>query len=151
MYRFKTQADVILAALQIMETRAKRYAGSSMSSVATSAAYFQMRIGALEHETFSVVYLDNQHRLIEAEDLFRGTVDSAAVYPRELAKRCLQTNAAAVIIAHNHPSGFVEPSNQDREITRKLKQALDLLDVRLLDHIVVTANDYVSLAERGLI
>jgi DNA repair protein RadC len=98
---------------------------------------------------FAVLFLDNQHRLIEYVELFRGTIDAAAVYPREVVKETLSRNAAAVIFAHNHPSGSVEASQADRMLTDRLKQALALVDVRVLDHIIVAGNATVSFAERG--
>jgi DNA repair protein RadC len=98
-----------------------------------------------------VLVLDTQHRLIRYEELFMGTIDAAAVYPREVVKAALHYNAAAVILAHNHPSGVAEPSQADISITDKIKRALDLVDVRLLDHFVVGDGSPVSLAERGLV
>jgi len=102
-----------------------------------------------EHEVFLVLFLDNRHRLIVAEELFRGTIDGAAVYPREVVKQALYHNAAALIFAHNHPSGIAEPSSADEQITARLKQALALMDIRLLDHIIVGSEGEVSLAARG--
>ena len=99
---------------------------------------------------FTCLYLDNQHRVVKLEELFSGTIDGAAVYPREVVKRCLRHNAAAVIFAHNHPSGVAEPSQADIAITRRLAAALNTIDVRVLDHIVVGRNEAVSFAERGL-
>ncbi|HUH39023.1 MAG TPA: JAB domain-containing protein, partial [Spongiibacteraceae bacterium] len=94
-------------------------------------------------------FLDNQHRVLSAEALFHGTVDAAAVYPREVVKRALALNAAALIVAHNHPSGVAEPSQSDRHITARLREALQLVDIRLLDHFVVAGHECLSLAERG--
>ena len=105
----------------------------------------------LEHEVFCVVFLDAQHRIIELRQMFRGTVTQTSVYPREVVKEALQLNAAAVILAHNHPSGVPEPSRADEFLTQSLKSALLLVDVRVLDHMVVTLNAVVSFAERGLI
>ncbi len=96
-----------------------------------------------------VVFMDSQNRAVAAEPMFLGTIDAAVVYPREVVKRCLQLNASAVILAHNHPSGHPEPSQADRSITEKLVEALDLVDVRVLDHFVIGGNEAVSLAERG--
>lgn len=104
-----------------------------------------------QHEVFMVLFLDTRHRLIAVEELFRGTIDGASIYPREVAKRALHHNAAAVIFAHNHPSGIAEPSSADEQITRRLKEALSLLDIRVLDHIIVGREGEVSLAERGTI
>jgi DNA repair protein RadC len=100
---------------------------------------------------FACLFLDTRHRVICFEPLFRGTIDGAAVYPREVLKRALHHNAGAVILSHNHPSGDCEPSEADRSITRRLREALGLVDIRLLDHIVVAAGGHVSLAERGWI
>lgn len=103
------------------------------------------------YERFVGLFLDNRHRLIRYEELFRGTIDSASVHPREIVRRTLELNAAALIVAHNHPSGLAEPSQSDIAITRRLKDALGLIDVRLLDHLVVGELDVTSLAERGQI
>ena len=104
-----------------------------------------------EHEVFSVVYLDTQHQLIGYEEIFRRTIDGAAVYPREVVKRCLHHNAAAVIFSHAHPSGIPEPSKSDIVITKRLIEALKLVDVRVIDHIVIGGANSVSMAERGLL
>jgi DNA repair protein RadC len=106
-------------------------------------------LGHLPHEVFSCLFLDTRHRLIRYEEMFRGTIDGAAVYPREIVKQALSFNAAAVILSHNHPSGDAEPSEADRSITIRVSKALSLVDVRLLDHLVVGADEVVSLAERG--
>jgi DNA repair protein RadC len=105
----------------------------------------------LENEVFACLFLDSQHHVIIHEVLFRGTIDAACVYPREVAKRALQVNAAAVIFAHNHPSGILTPSQADRSITDKLKQALNLFDIRALDHFIVSKMGAYSFAEHGLI
>ncbi|MGB1907487.1 MAG: RadC family protein, partial [Spongiibacter sp.] len=121
---------------------------------ASAQATRQFLVGRLrgeQREVFAVLYLDNQHRLIAYEPLFYGTIDGAAVYPREIARRALEMHAAALIIAHNHPSGVAEPSDADVRITRRIREALALLDIRLLDHCVVAGPEVVSLAERGLI
>lgn len=112
--------------------------------------YLSMHLTGLGHEVFSGLFLDNRHRVIEYRELFRGTIDSAAVYPREVVKRCLSSNAAAVIFAHNHPSGVAEPSDTDVRLTRKLIDALALIDVRVLDHLIIGQGVQTSLAERGL-
>ncbi len=114
-------------------------------------AYLRLRIGRLPHEVFAVLFLDAQHRLIADEELFRGTLTQTSVYPREVVRRALQHNAAAVILAHNHPSGLAEPSRADELLTRSLRQALDLVDVRVLDHLIVAGAGAVSFAERGLL
>ena len=112
--------------------------------------YLTTRLRHLPHEVFCCLFLDSQHRLIEFKELFQGTIDGASVYPREVVKESLSCNAAAVIFAHNHPSGVSEPSNSDERITHKLMKALQLVDVRVLDHFIVGEGDVVSMAERGL-
>jgi len=112
--------------------------------------YLMSELSGREQEVFACILLDNKHRLIKFEELFYGTIDSANVHPREVVKRVLQHNAAAIILAHNHPSGVAEPSNADVAITRRLKEVLELIDVRILDHFVIGDGYCVSLAERGL-
>ena len=113
--------------------------------------YLRLRIGALPHEVFAVIFLDAQNRLIDDEELFRGTLSQTSVYPREVVKRALSRNAASVIFAHNHPSGLAEPSRADELLTRTLREALALVDVRVLDHVIVAGGSSVSFAERGLL
>ena len=113
--------------------------------------YFTAAMRSLEQEVFVCLFLDNQHCKIAFETLFYGTIDGASVYPREVVKRALQLNAAAVIIGHNHPSGVSEPSQADRRITERLQQALELIDVRVLDHLVVGNTGYTSFAQRGIL
>jgi DNA repair protein RadC len=113
--------------------------------------YLRLAIGALGHEVFAVLFLDTQHRLIEYRELFRGTLTQTSVYPREVVKHALAAQAAAVVLAHNHPSGLAEPSRADEFLTQTLKSALALIDVRVLDHLVVGADRVVSFAERGLL
>jgi DNA repair protein RadC len=113
--------------------------------------YLQCKLATREHEVFVVLFLDNRHRLIESEEMFRGTIDGASVHPREIVKRALQHNAAAVLLAHNHPSGVSEPSNADELITRRLKDALALVDVRVVDHFIIAGSEIISFAERGLL
>ena len=113
--------------------------------------YLRLRIGHLQHEVFVALFLDAQNRLLTAEELFRGTLTQTSVYPREIVKHALRHNAAALIFAHNHPSGVAEPSRADELLTASLRQALALVDVRVLDHLIVAGNATVSFAERGLI
>jgi DNA repair protein RadC len=113
--------------------------------------YLLLHMGALPHEEFAVLFLDAQHRLIEMKTLFRGTLAQTSVYPREVVKEVLARNAGAVLLAHNHPSGLAEPSRADELLTQTLKQALQLVDVRVLDHLVVGRGQVVSFAERGLL
>lgn len=121
----------------------------SMVGPACAARYFHARLSDRPHEVFGCLFLDTRHRLIAYEELFRGTVDGASVHAREVVKRALHYNAAAVIAGHNHPSGVAEPSEADRVITLKLAKALALVDVRLLDHVVVAREGHTSLADRG--
>lgn len=113
--------------------------------------YLQLAIGARNHEVFAVLFLDAQHRLIAMEELFRGSLTQTSVYPREVASRALHLHAAAVVLAHNHPSGCAEPSRADEALTQALKAALALLDVRVLDHVIVARGAALSMAERGLL
>lgn len=113
--------------------------------------YLALQLGGRTHEVFAVLFLDAQQRLLRFEEMFRGTLAQTSVYPREIARRALDLHAAAVVLAHNHPSGVAEPSRADEALTQALKSALALVDVRVLDHIVVGANGCVSLAERGLV
>ena len=112
--------------------------------------FLRLKLGGLDHEVFAVLFLDAQHRLIAMEELFRGTLTQTSVYPREVVKRGLDLGAAAVILAHNHPSGVAEPSRADELLTQALKNALALVDMRVLDHFVVGASEVASMAERGL-
>jgi len=115
-----------------------------------AADFLRMRLGALPHEEFHVLWLDNRHRVLERQRLFIGTIDGASVYPREVVRAALEVNASAAILAHNHPSGVAEPSAADRAITRELRDALSLVGVRVLDHLVVGA-ECTSMASRGLL
>lgn len=124
--------------------------GITLNSARASADYLQALLGGYEHEVFTVVWLDNQHKVIRHSELFRGTIDSASVYSREVVKDGLAANAAVVILAHNHPSGLSEPSTADKQITQRLKDALAMVDIRVLDHLIV-GETVTSLAERGLI
>lgn len=141
---------VIARAIAILEERA-RYDAISFTEPRSVADYLRLRVGGLEHEMFGVLWLDAQHRLIDAEELFRGTLTQTSVYPREVVKGALARNACSVILYHNHPSGHPEPSPADERLTQNLKTALALVDVRVLDHFVVTVGAATSFAERGLI
>lgn len=123
----------------------------ALSDPAACGTFLRARLGGYPHEVFACLFLDNRHRMIAFEELFRGSIHGASVFPREVVRRCLAHNAAAAIFAHNHPSGVAEPSLADREITAELKRALGLIEVRVLDHFIVGANAVVSLAQRGLI
>ena len=125
--------------------------GEAFRSMYAVSDYLKLHFAGQAHESFAVLFLDAHHTLLAFEDLFRGTLTQAGVYPREVLKRALQHNAAAVILAHNHPSGGVEPSAADQLLTNALKEALAYIDVRVLDHFVVAGNRAVSMAERGLV
>lgn len=140
----------IARALRILQRRASK-PGQAMSEVATCGAFFRLRLAHETREHFEVAFLDTQHRLLAVERLFSGTIDGANVYPRIVLQRALALNSGAVILAHNHPSGNPDPSAADRAITTRLKEALGLVDVRLLDHFVVTADQALSMATRGMI
>ncbi|MFP4155267.1 MAG: RadC family protein [Halothiobacillaceae bacterium] len=120
----------------------------TIESPGAARRYLAMRLRGYRQEVFAALFLDNRHRVIQFEELFRGTIDQAAVHPREVVKRALHHNAAALILAHNHPSGVAEPSRADEQITRRLQDALGLVDVRVLDHVII-GDEWVSLAERG--
>ena len=143
-----TALQVFEKAAELLEYQYQR--DHSFTNPEHTKHYLSMKLGHQEREVFAVLFLDNQNQLIRYQELFYGTVDSASVYPREVAKAALQANAAAVIFAHNHPSGIAEPSSSDRRITTRLVDALKLLDIRVLDHVVVGLV-CVSFAERGLI
>jgi DNA repair protein RadC len=130
-----------------LESRLRR--GTPLSSPTDTRRFLTARLRRHEHEVFACLFLDNRHRLIHFEELFHGTVNGASVHPRVIAKRALHHNAAAVIIAHNHPSGVAEPSHADRAITDRIRDAMALIDVRLMDHFVVGDGEIVSFAERG--
>ena len=123
--------------------------GDVLSSPQLTRQYLRAQLRNEAREVFAVLFLDNRHRVLAFEPLFYGTIDGAAVYPREVLKRCLRHNAAAVIVAHNHPSGVAEPSQSDHRITDRLRDALALVDIRLLDHVIVGDSDCVSFSERG--
>ena len=126
-------------------------ARSALTSPQSVRDYLRLTLGAREHEVFVALFLDAQHRVISSDELFRGTLTQTSVYPREIVKAALKANAAAVIFAHNHPSGVAEPSQADELLTRQLKDALALVDVRVLDHFIVAGRATLSFAERGLL
>lgn len=141
------QAVVEMARRALKEEIAARDALASPQAVRD---YLRLHLGALPHEVFLGLFLDAQNRIIASEELFRGTLTQTSVYPREIVKRSLHHNAAALIFAHNHPSGVAEPSHADQALTQALKSALALVEVRVLDHFVVAGNGVVSFAERGM-
>ena len=140
---------VLDLAAHIFELRIVR--GEALTSPDETKSYLRACLAGNEREVFAGLFLDNRHRIIEYEELFFGTIDGASVHVREVARFALKVNAAAVIVAHNHPSGIAETSEADKLLTRKLVDGLNLLDIRVLDHFVVTPTDVVSFAERGLI
>jgi len=144
-----SEAEVLAAAEDILRRKLERQ--GTLGSPRDSAAFLRMRLGRLLHEEFHAVWLDSRHQVIAVDRLFNGTIDGASVHPREVVRRALRHNAAAVIFSHNHPSGNPEPSSADLAITTRLRSALELIDVRLLDHIIVGSQEITSMVERGLI
>ena len=148
---------VRLAVLAVLPELARRYyeetlpAGQAIRSPMDTEAFLLARLRDLPHEMFCCIFLDNRHRILSFEEMFRGTIDGTSVYPREVVKTALSINAAAVILAHNHPSGVAEPSQADERITRRIKSALELVDIRLLDHLIVGDGTTTSLASRGIL
>jgi len=147
-YQVATTEQILEAARQAIEYKMQR--GAAFTESTAVKEYLQAKLAGVEHEVFAVLFLDTRRRLIEYVEMFRGTIDRASVYPREVVKAALRLNAAAVIIAHNHPSGNPEPSETDKGLTQRIKDALALVDVHTLDHIIVGGTDTVSFAERGL-
>ncbi len=147
-YRLATGPEIIEAAIREINARFSR--GTAITSPAATHEYLRLKLAHREHEVFAVLWLDNRHRVIAFEELFRGTIDGASVHPREVVKSALLQNAAAAILCHNHPSGVAEPSQADRQITRRIQETLNLVDVRTLDHVIVAERSY-SFAEHGLI
>ncbi|EIL8370217.1 DNA repair protein RadC [Vibrio alginolyticus] len=149
-YPFKTSElnELLECAAEALATKYKRE--GTFTNPTNVKEYLKLKLGAHDREVFAVMFLDNQHQLISFEELFFGTIDAASIYPREVLKSALNHNAAAVIFAHNHPSGIAEPSQADKRITQRLIDALKLADIRVLDHIVV-GEGCVSFAEKGLI
>ncbi len=148
-YRTAREDDVIAEATSIYDQYFLR--GTLMGSDDKASDYIKLKLASLEHEVFVCLYLDNRHRLISFDEMARGTIDGASVYPREIVKTALQHNAAALIFAHNHPSGLTEPSTADKAITTKMIKALELIDVRVLDHFIIGEGKPYSFAGNGLI
>ena len=149
--------DVRLATLKALRELARRYfeetlpVGEAIRSPSDTETFLLAKLRDRPHEVFCCLYLDNRHRVLRFEELFRGTIDGTSVYPREVVKQALSVNAAAIILAHNHPSGVAEPSQADERITKRVKLALELGDIRLLDHLVIGDGTTTSLASRGMI
>lgn len=142
--------SIIAEALAIMDRRMFT-AGEALTSPRDSAAFLKAKLAGYQWEVFGCLFLDNRHRVLAFEEMFRGTLDGASVHPREVVRAALNHNAAAVILSHNHPSGVSEPSAADRNITHQLRDALQLIGVRVLDHLVIGAGEPTSMAARGLI
>jgi len=146
-----------LAILLVLPELARRYfeetlpRGEAIRSPADTETFLLARLRDRPHEVFCCLYLDNRHRVLCFEELFRGTIDGTSVYPREIVKQALAVNAAAIILAHNHPSGVAEPSQADERITRRIRSALELVDIRLLDHLIIGDGTSISLASRGML
>ncbi len=153
---YKGLGPAKFAQLQAVLEMARRHLGESLSrgqaltSPQQTRQYLQTLLRDFEHEVFGCLMLDNKHRVIVFREMFQGSISSASVYPREVVKQALADNAAAVILAHNHPSGIAEPSQSDIHITQRLQQALELVDIRVLDHLVI-GDEVVCFSERGLI
>ncbi|WP_407364922.1 RadC family protein [Xanthomonas campestris] len=141
------EEGILLAAASILEQRLQRL--GHIHSPEQAGNYLVARCAHLPHEVFGVVFLDTKHHILAVEHLFTGTVDGCEVHNRVVAKRALELNAVALILFHNHPSGNPEPSQADRQVTERLQQALALLDIRVLDHLVIGGRQHVSLASRG--
>lgn len=148
-YLMATADQILEAARQVIDQKIRR--GASFTSPSEVKDYLKAKLSGYEREVFAVMLMDSKHCLIEYVELFQGTIDQAAVYPREVVKLAMQHNAATMIISHNHPSGNPDPSRVDEMLTKRLQDALALVDVRVLDHIIVAGNDTASFAERGLI
>lgn len=146
-YRPATEDEILETALAIINARFTK--GVAISDPKQAHEFLKLELAHEEHELFAVLWLDNRHRILAFETLFRGTIDSASVYPREIVKSALAHNAGACILCHNHPSGLTEPSMADRQITDKVKSALELVGVRTIDHVLVGESTY-SFAEHGM-
>ena len=144
-----SEDQIIQRALEILSARTR--SGDALTSPSAVRDYLRLALSGKEREFFLVVFLDAQHRVLGIEELFSGTLTQTSVYPREVVKAALKANAASVIFAHNHPSGVAQPSQADELLTRQLKEALALVDVKALDHFIVAGNQAMSFAERGLL
>jgi len=147
----KDKEDAVIEnALAILKNRMKTHE-TTISSSSDAINFVKLKIGLLEHEVFSVLFLNTKHQLIEYDEMFRGTINVASVYPREILKKCLSVNADAIIIAHNHPSGIVEASMSDKKMTTAIQNALSYIDVNFLDHIIVGGNNCLSFADKDML
>lgn len=148
-YRPASTDQILQAAHSVIDEKMVR--GAELESPKRVKEFLITKLASLEHEVFGILFLDSKFRLIDYAELFRGTLTAAPVYPREVIKEALRRNAAALILAHNHPSGLADPSNQDIRLTKQLKEALHYVDVRIVDHIVVGGLRAVSFSEKGLL
>lgn len=148
-YQPASADEIFAAARAVVDQRLRR--GAPLQTPEVAQALFREKLGGCEREVFAVAFVDTRHRLIKYSELFSGSIDGAEVHPREVVRAALRLNAAAVIVGHNHPSGVAEPSAADRAVTIRLKQALALVDIRLVDHIIVGGHDTHSMAAHGLI
>lgn len=146
----ESEDEIIREALEILRVRMNKPA-VFITSPDDIKRYLKLKLMALEHEVFAVIFLDNRHGVIEYEEMFRGTIDGASVYPREVVKRALYHNAASVIFSHNHPSGNPEESVADLTITNRLKSAMEIVDIKVLDHIIIGNSETTSFAEKGIL
>ena len=142
--------QIIEQALSILEARTLK-TSDALTSADDVRSYLALQLTEVEHEVFVVIFMNNRNQVIEFNQMFRGTINGASVYPREVVKQALKVNAAAVIFAHNHPSGIAEPSQADRSITNQLATILDIIDVRVLDHFIVGGANTYSFTENGLL
>jgi len=143
-----TAEQVLEKAIEVIDAR--YCTGTMFTSSQNTKDYLKHKLGGLEREVFAVLFMDNKHALIEYNEMFIGTIDSAHVYPREIVKQALKVNAAAVVLAHNHPSGLSDPSMADKRITKRIKRSLALIDITVLDHIII-GKEPLSFAETGLL
>ena len=141
--------SVVMLAMKVLSI--KHRAGKTLGSPAETRDFLRLRLAEYRNEVFGCLFLDNRHRIIAVRELFQGTIDGASVHPRVIVQQAMEVNAAAMVFFHNHPSGVAEPSRADEMLTRRLKEALALVDVRVLDHFVVSGGESVSFAERGLL
>ncbi|EKI5684839.1 DNA repair protein RadC [Salmonella enterica] len=144
-----TEQDIVNIANTLLARRFKRR--TKLTSSNQTREYFKLKLASYEYEVFCAMFLNNQNQVLAFKELFHGTINETAIYPREVVKQALSLNAAAIIFVHNHPSGDPEPSQADKHITLKLKYALELVDIRVLDHFIVAGSKSISFAERGLI
>ena len=147
--REATHEEIVRAARSCLARRVVK--GAVLQSPGATRDFILVELSERSHESFCVLYLDNRHRVLSWQEIFRGTIDGASVYPREVVKEAISRRAAACILVHNHPSGVAEPSQADELITRRLREAMALVDIRILDHLIVAGTTVLSMAERGML